>query len=1145
MKLSKYITIITIVSMWFTIAPVGNVFADASKTKLIVHYYKSQGDYKQLIEAISFDNQETGKVVDVAADAFGLTMTFEFEKASSQSYLGFTVKEDSVFHQDKRFVRASNGVAEAWVIDGDAKVYSEPKLVDPSVTVTKNKKVYIAVEDLPTYLGITYSYGKNGYLFDGHAAKTIDIVTMFQNRDYFEIAVDYNRIGYNVTGNMLNYYNDIVFTDVDGYRDNGKYYLSLGYIERLFQVGSLVGKSGAYLLPKQYTAYDRIEQASPEAVGFSSEKLAELDKHIEGFIEEGFPSMSMIVVKDGKIVKQSAYGYSKKYSTSTVDGVLQEAQLLPQAEWERATVDTLYDLASNSKMYATNYAIQKLVSEGKLNLDQTLQSFPGWENFKDDYTVYSGKFTVNPNGPIKQKFTGKETVTIRDILHHYGGLIPDPEYPNQLSAGELWYQSDDFADRSGIIDIISKTPLQYEPKKVYAYSDVDYMILGLLVEQITGLPLDQYVEEQIYAPLGLSKTMFRPLEKGVPQSSIAATELNGNTRDGFISFGDNVPIRKYTLQGEVHDEKAYYSMDGVSGHAGLFSNTADMGALTQVMLNGGIYNGSQVFSKEVADEFITPYHPDPAKVNSSTTGLGWRIHSYGTTGYFYFNWGPSRNTYGHQGWTGTMTIIDPIYNMSIVLLANYRHSPVIEKPNGFEAAQFDLADFVTASGRVYNALLWDKEQYSPIKSVAESADISVDYDTSLTDALAALPAKTTITAENQKAYEVALNWTIQSYDGKKAGTYTANGSFELPAGVVQTDPETALSVSVKVTVKAEVKNNGPDSNVYNPIIPGNGQLFVDGKALNVFIPTEDSSSNGVSTRLVTIPQHVVEELLKSVSENGTISIQNQNHSDRYQVKIQAAELVKLQKQAKTIEIVSQHGKYVLPEIDIKKLASQFKPPVKEADITIAFTIANASMAWTKELKASLEKNNILLLSNPVDFVAAASVKDQTVTLQTNGAYTSRWLPIPAAVSPHKVTTGVRIDEKGNIYHMPTAITKVGNTTYAKISSLTNSWYGLIQYNAAMPAKLKAHWSKEHAANMANRLVLNDVEQFQPDHAITRAQFTNYITRALGIFGTKTENPWYSDVRSSDEHADAISIAASYGIIKGYKDGTFRPDALIS
>lgn len=719
----KIVSIITLIAMLLSLIHAGPVFAAPGKMQLIVHYHRFDNKYTGNIAAVTLDRQAPGKVSEKTTDDYGLKMTFNFAYTADNAYIGLTVKEDTVFPNDKKYIRAQNGVAEVWLLDGDPRVYGAPQLINSDFIVKENNKAYAAVEDLTDLLNLTYKYGKNGYVFDGAAKGTADILTIYRNKDYFEINVDTNRIGANVTTNMLNYYTDTVFNDVDGFRKDNKYYLSLPYMERLFQIGTLCINNNNYLMKKQDAAYDQITNAAaPEQVGFSSEKLNKVDDYINNEINEGFPGAAVIIVKDGKIVKNTAYGYLKKYDTAYVDGAYQPAQLLPLAQWEPATVNSLWDLASNTKMYATNYAIQKLVSEGKLNLDEKISSFPGWENYKDSYVIYTGDWTLGGKGKLPSTpVTGKETVTVRDLLHHSGGNIPDPQYPNRAVAGGLWYQNSDSTNRSGIIDIICKTPLQYKPRTGIIYSDLDFMILGLLVEKITGMPLDKYVENEIYGKLGISHTVFNPLTKGFSKSEIAATELNGNTRDGNISFGtmdDGSPvnIRKYTLQGEVHDEKAWYSMGGVSGHAGLFSTTGDMAVLTQLMLNGGIYNGTQVFTKEVADQFTEPYSVSGTQstLDSSTYGLGWRLASK-TGSYWYFNWGPSRSTYGHQGWTGTLTIIDPVYNMTITMLTNLRHSPVDNPPNGFVGYEnYTIGDFGPITGLIYQALITDKTSLDSI-----------------------------------------------------------------------------------------------------------------------------------------------------------------------------------------------------------------------------------------------------------------------------------------------------------------------------------------------------------------------------------------------------------------------------------------------
>ncbi|TLG72747.1 penicillin binding protein PBP4B [Culicoidibacter larvae] len=406
---------------------------------------------------------------------------------------------------------------------------------------------------------------------------------------------------------------------------------------------------------------------NPEEAGFDSEKLAQMETNIQEQIDAGYSSLSMIVIKDGKIAYQNAFGLAKKYNQSEL-----MSDPIP------ATVDTMYDMASNTKMFATNFALQKLVTEGKLGIDDLVSD-------------YIDGFADQPDDVIK----GKDIMKISDILHHNAGFPADPQYPNQAVAGDLYSQ-----DKATTLAMICKTPLEYEPGTKNIYSDVDYMLLGFIIEAIVGMPLDEYVEMEIYAPLGLTHTMFNPLDKGIAPEQTAATELNGNTRDGVIDFPN---IRIETIWGEVHDEKAYYAMEGVSGHAGLFSNTADMAVLLQVMLNGGTYNGVELFSKAVADEFTA------SSVSNPTYGLGWRVN--GGSGYSSFGKYASPTTYGHTGWTGTLTLIDPENNLGIVLLGNRVHSPVTDPavdPNRFDSADTELRNYSWTVNQVYEALLQDE-----------------------------------------------------------------------------------------------------------------------------------------------------------------------------------------------------------------------------------------------------------------------------------------------------------------------------------------------------------------------------------------------------------------------------------------------------
>jgi len=688
---------------------------------LTLHLYRAGGGYRGDVTAVSLTG-EPGTQTAAARDGDWLTLVFIFPAAASDDLVGFTLSSDSAYPDQLRFVRQSDGSAEAWIVDGDPRVYEPPAQVEPSVVVERDGKRYVPVAELAAILGLSFEYGPNSDVFDGAAAGTASILTIRRGRDTFEIDVRANRLGRNLTGAMLRSHTETVFTDVDGFESNGEYHLSLGSVAPLLQVGTVLDHGGlggghAYVLPQQFTVYDSLQPVrDPADVGFSAARLDALDRYVREQAEGGGPSLAISIVKDGKIVKQAAYGYAKKYEAPLVHGAYEPARLLPRERWEPATVDTMYDLASNTKMYATNYAIQRLVSYGRIDLDRTLQSFPGWENYTDQATRYTGDWTIGGPGGLERAFTGKSTITLRDLLHHTAGEIPDPQYPNREVAGDLYYQGPEVRtglgvrDRAGIIDAICRTPLIAPPRTAYLYSDVDYMILGLIVEQVTGQALDEYLRENFYDPLGLERTTFNPLQRGIPKRQIAATELNGNTRDGAVSFGtlpdgEPVPMRHETVRGEVHDEKAYYSMGGVSGHAGLFSTVRDMAVLTQLMLGGGLYGGRQYFAADVAAVFTAPFALDAADIDTSTIGMGWRLHAKSSEGYSFFNWGPSRSAYGHEGWAGTLTIIDPVYGMTITILTNKRHSPVVEPPNGFASREYPISDLVPVSARVYAALL--------------------------------------------------------------------------------------------------------------------------------------------------------------------------------------------------------------------------------------------------------------------------------------------------------------------------------------------------------------------------------------------------------------------------------------------------------
>jgi N-acetyl-anhydromuramyl-L-alanine amidase AmpD/CubicO group peptidase (beta-lactamase class C family) len=392
-------------------------------------------------------------------------------------------------------------------------------------------------------------------------------------------------------------------------------------------------------------------------------RFKQVDDLIEQDVKNGFPGAVLLVVQNGEIIKRSAYGDARKYA----DG----GALLPSAQKMRT--DTLFDIASNTKMFATNLALMKLVSEGKLDVNAPI------EQYMPDY-----------------QGGGRDTRLVRDLLTHTAGYAPQVRFftPDNGVSKSLYSQNPQRTDQL----LLNRVPFAMGRNVKAVYSDTDYMLLGMLVERLTGMGLDAYVEHQIYQPLGLTNTLFNPLLKGRAKAEFAATEIQGNSRGGRVSF-DN--MREYVLQGEVHDEKAFYSLGGVAGHAGLFSTVDDLAVLGQLLLNGGGYGQTQIFDEAVLQQFIKPEERD------DSYGLGWRRAGHGQSKWHF---GPyaSAQAYGHTGWTGTVSVIDPKYDLAIFLLTNARHSKVQEDDSGhveFAGKTFETGKYGSVISLVYEAVL--------------------------------------------------------------------------------------------------------------------------------------------------------------------------------------------------------------------------------------------------------------------------------------------------------------------------------------------------------------------------------------------------------------------------------------------------------
>jgi beta-N-acetylhexosaminidase len=282
------------------------------------------------------------------------------------------------------------------------------------------------------------------------------------------------------------------------------------------------------------------------------------------------------------------------------------------------TVDTMYDLASLTKVVATTTSIMLLEEDKRIDINLPVARYlPEWMNAA----------AKDPNPTWRAK------VTLRNLLLHDSGLPAHKKFYEEVDG------------KSKVIARVLAEPLFSEPGTKVEYSDLGFMLLGEIIERITGQDLDAFAKDEIFEPLEMKHSMFEP-PKSI-RKLIPPEEKNAEGREGVI-------------QGEVHDGNAF-AMDGVAGHAGLFSTAGDLAIFAQTILNGGIYAHHRLLDRVTIDEF-TAY----ITIGDSARSLGWDVPVEPSSSGQYF----SPHSFGHTGFTGTSIWIDPEKQLFVILLTN-------------------------------------------------------------------------------------------------------------------------------------------------------------------------------------------------------------------------------------------------------------------------------------------------------------------------------------------------------------------------------------------------------------------------------------------------------------------------------------------
>ncbi len=338
--------------------------------------------------------------------------------------------------------------------------------------------------------------------------------------------------------------------------------------------------------------------------------VPELQSHMEG-PEPSFPGYAVLAARDGVVALHEAGGHRLRYSGWDEEGA--SPVELPSREWLAAEKDTVYDLASISKLF-TAAVTGVLIDDGLIDLKAPVVEY------LTDFDAFDAE---------------KTPITLGQLLSHTSGMV---------AVVNLY----DLPDERSRMEAIYAHPLRREPGSGYEYSDLNLIVLGKVLEHVAGQPLDALVAELICEPLGLEDTGYDPVDP----VRTAATEYQPWTGRGLV-------------HGEVHDENAWV-FGGVAGHAGVFATAWDLAVFGQMILNGGRYGGAEILSEATARLIFTDQNAGFGE--SAARGLGWQLGQR-----WYMDAMSSPVTVGHTGYTGTSIVLDPLAGTLLVLLTNRVH----------------------------------------------------------------------------------------------------------------------------------------------------------------------------------------------------------------------------------------------------------------------------------------------------------------------------------------------------------------------------------------------------------------------------------------------------------------------------------------
>ncbi len=396
--------------------------------------------------------------------------------------------------------------------------------------------------------------------------------------------------------------------------------------------------------------------------------------------------------------------------------------------------------------------------------------------------------------------------------------------------------------------------------------------------------------------------------------------------------------------------------------------------------------------------------------------------------------------------------------------------------------------------------------------------------------------------------------------------YSFSGWYKDAAGTAAWSFDTDL-VTGDVTLYAKwtvVSNGGDtggnsdgDTNGDTDVVSGNqsgGTPVPSSDAVIVLVNGREekigksaSSTEGERTiTTITVNPQQLEDKLQAEGQGAVVTIPVSATSDVIVGELNGQMVKNMEDKQAVLVVQTGHASYTIPsvQVDIGSISKQLGSAALE-DIKVQIRIAEPEAAMLKVGEAAAGQNGLTLVVPPVHFTVEASYEGQTVEVSKFSAYVERTIALPEGVDPNKITTGIVTEADGSVRHVPTKVTVMGGKYYAQINSLTNSMYSVIWHPLAFK-DVEQHWAQQDVNDMGSRLVVNGVGDglFNPDAAITRAEFAAIVMRGLGLKPVGG-SAVFTDVQASDWYYTAVQTTSDYKLIDGFEDGTFRPNEKIT